>query len=67
VVELRASIHRGNSGGPLVVEPGVVGGIVFGASRMDPNVAYAIGSNEAVARIGRFIGSTTPVATGACR
>jgi S1-C subfamily serine protease len=66
VLELHTEIHRGNSGGPLVVEPGIVGGIVFGASRVDPGIGYAIGSNEAVERIGPSVGSTSPVGTGAC-
>ena len=63
---MRSSIQRGNSGGPLIIAPGVVGGVVFGASRVTPDVGYAIGSDEAVARIGSSIGSTAPVATGAC-
>ena len=66
VVELRAAIRRGNSGGPLVVAPGVVGGIVFGASRVSGEVGYAIGSDEALERIGPFIGATAAVDTGAC-
>lgn len=66
VLELRSQIRRGDSGGPLVVEPGIVGGVIFGASRVNPDVGYAIGADEAVARIGPSIGSTTPVATGAC-
>jgi S1-C subfamily serine protease len=66
VVELRATIRRGNSGGPLVVAPGVVGGIVFGASRVASDVGYAIGSDEATERIGPMLGATAPVATGAC-
>ena len=66
VVELRAEIRQGNSGGPLVVEPGVVGGVVFGGSRLSPDVGYAIGSDEAAQRLGPFIGSTQPVDTGAC-
>jgi uncharacterized membrane protein required for colicin V production len=66
VVELRAAIRRGNSGGPLVVEPGLVGAVVFGASRMNPEVGYAIGADDAVERIGPSIGSTTPVDTGDC-
>src|SRR5688572_10450219 len=51
VVELRAEVRRGNSGGPLVVEPGIVGGVIFGASRINPEVGYAIGSDEAVERL----------------
>jgi S1-C subfamily serine protease len=66
VVELSASVRRGNSGGPLVVEPGVVGGVIFGASRIDPDVGYAIGSDEASERIGPYIGATAPADTGAC-
>ena len=66
VVEMRSDIRRGNSGGPLVIAPGVVGAVVFGASRVSPEVGYAIGSDEAVERIGPFIGSTSAVDTGAC-
>ena len=66
VVELRSAIRRGNSGGPLVVQPGVVGGVIFGASRIDPDVGYAIGADEAQARLVPFIGSTAAVDTGAC-
>lgn len=66
VVELRTEIRPGNSGGPLLVEPGVVGGVVFGASRLSPDVGYAIGADEAVERIGPYIGSTAAVPTGAC-
>jgi S1-C subfamily serine protease len=66
VIELSASVRPGNSGGPLVVEPGVVGGVIFGASRIDPDVGYAIGADEAVERIGPFIGATAAVGTGAC-
>lgn len=66
VVELRAEVRRGNSGGPLVIEPGLVGGVIFGASRIDPEVGYAIGADEAVERLGPFIGSSAAVDTGAC-
>ncbi len=66
VVEMTSQIRRGNSGGPLVVEPGMVGGVVFGASRVSAEVGYAIGSDQALERIGPSIGSTTAVATGPC-
>jgi S1-C subfamily serine protease len=66
VVELRAEIRRGNSGGPLVVEPGVVGGVIFGGSRLSAEVGYAIGADEAVERLGPSIGATAAVDTGAC-
>ena len=66
VVELRAEVRRGNSGGLLVIEPGLVGGVVFGASRINPEVGYAIGADEAVERLGPFIGATAAADTGAC-
>jgi uncharacterized membrane protein required for colicin V production len=66
VVELRGEIRRGNSGGPLVTAPGVVGAVIFGASRMSSDVGYAIGADEARESIGPFVGSTAPVDTGAC-
>ena len=66
VVELRTQIRPGNSGGPLVVAPGAVGGVVFGGSRVADDVGYAIGSDQALASIGPYIGSTAAVATGAC-
>lgn len=66
IVELRATVRRGNSGGPLVIEPGLVGGVIFGASRINPEVGYAIGADEAVERIAPFIGATAAVDTGPC-
>ena len=66
VVELQAGIRRGNSGGPLVVAPGVVGAVVFGASTASADVGYAIGADAAREAIGRFIGATAPVDTGPC-
>lgn len=66
VVEMTAEIRRGNSGGPLVVAPGVVGGVVFGASSAAPQVGYAIGADQALERLGPSIGSTAAVGTGAC-
>ena len=66
VVEVRAGIRRGNSGGPLVVAPGVVGAVVFGASTAAPDVGYAIGADAARQSIGPFIGATAPVDTGPC-
>ena len=66
VVELHAQIRRGNSGGPLVIAPGVVGGVVFGASASSSDVGYAIGADQAVEAIGPFIGSSALVDTGDC-
>src|SRR5918992_1013120 len=66
VVELRGEVRSGNSGGPLMVAPGVVGAVVFGASRRAADVGYAIGADQALERIGPYLGATAPVGTGAC-
>jgi S1-C subfamily serine protease len=66
VVELRGEVRPGNSGGPLVVAPGVVGAVVFGASRRASDVGYAIGADQALERIGPYLGATAPVGAGAC-
>jgi S1-C subfamily serine protease len=66
VVEMNAQIRPGNSGGPLVIAPGVVGGVVFGASRAAPDVGYAIGADQALEILGPAFGSTTAVGTGSC-
>ena len=66
VVELRAAIRKGNSGGPLIVEPGTVGAVIFGASRLNPDVGYAIGADEVVDRLRPSVGSTSAADTGAC-
>ena len=66
VVEILAEIRQGNSGGPLIIAPGVVGGVVFGASQVSPDVGYAIAATQAATRVGPAIGSTTAVGTGPC-
>jgi S1-C subfamily serine protease len=66
VVEMRADVERGSSGGPLVVAPGVVGGVVFGESRSVADVGYAISAPQARAAIGDAASRTQPVDTGPC-
>lgn len=43
---LQASVHPGNSGGPLVDLQGRVLGMVFATSASDPNQAYALTDDE---------------------
>jgi S1-C subfamily serine protease len=66
IVELRARVRPGNSGGPLVLENGSVGGIVFAESRVDPAVGYALSPTEVRARITPAIGRTAAVSVGPC-
>jgi len=66
IVEIRADIRRGNSGGPLLVGPGLVGGMVFGESRTAADVGYAIAAPEVSSVIGDAGGRTEPAGTGPC-
>ena len=66
IVELRARVQPGNSGGPFVLEDGTVGGVVFAESRVDPAVGYALSPLEVFDRISPAVGRTQAVSTGPC-
>ena len=66
IVEIRSDIERGNSGGPLMLSDGTVGGVVFAEARTDDEVGYALAPTAVAARINPFIGSAEPVSTGEC-
>jgi S1-C subfamily serine protease len=66
VYALRAQVRPGNSGGPLVGTDGRVLGVIFAASRDDPQTGYALTAVQvsSVAADGRS--ATKSVATGPC-
>jgi S1-C subfamily serine protease len=66
ILELRAQIDRGDSGGPFVLRDGTIGGLVFAEARTDPDVGYALSPTAVAARIEPAIGRTESVDTGAC-
>ena len=66
LIELRADVDRGDSGGPFVVENGTIGGLVFAEARTDPTVGYALSPTSVATRIAPGIGRTSAVETGAC-
>lgn len=66
ILELRARVVPGDSGGPFVLEDGTVGGVVFAESRVDPAVGYALSPEEVQERVGPAVGRTAAVPTGPC-
>ena len=66
IIELRAAIERGDSGGPFVLADGTVGGVVFAEARSDPGVGYALSPTAVASRIAGSFGRTGSVSTGPC-
>lgn len=66
IIELRAKVIPGDSGGPFVLEDGTVGGVVFAQSKVDPAVGYALSPTEVLDRVNASIGQTLAVDTGPC-
>lgn len=66
IIELRADIDRGDSGGPFVLEDGTVGGLVFAEARTDDEVGYALSPTAVATRIAPGLGRTGAVETGSC-
>jgi len=66
IIELRATVQPGDSGGPLLLEDGTVGGVVFAESKVDPTVGYALSPIEVRDRIEPALTRTARVATGPC-
>jgi S1-C subfamily serine protease len=66
ILELRAEIERGDSGGPFVLADGTVGGVVFAEARTDEQVGYALAPTAVATRIAPGLGATTAVDTGRC-
>lgn len=66
ILELRAAIEPGDSGGPLILGDGTIGGLVFAESRADPDVGYALSPIAVSTRVAPAIGRTGAVDVGPC-
>jgi len=66
VIELRAQIDRGDSGGPFVLPDGTVGGLIFAEARTDPDVGYALSPSAVAKRVTPALERTNSVDTGEC-
>ncbi len=67
VLELRARVEPGNSGGPLILMDGTIGGIIFAESPSNPKVGYALAPTDVIRSLEPAIGRTAPVNTGSCQ
>jgi S1-C subfamily serine protease len=66
ILELRAAVEPGVSGGPFVLADGTVGGVVFAESKTDEAIGYALDPAAVAVAIGPGLGATTAVDTGPC-
>jgi S1-C subfamily serine protease len=66
VVEMRADVAPGDSGGPVLLEDGTVGGVTFSESREDPSIGYALSPVAVADSVGRAVGRTEGVSPGEC-
>ncbi|HEX5824639.1 MAG TPA: MarP family serine protease [Candidatus Limnocylindrales bacterium] len=66
ILELRAEVDQGDSGGPFILADGSVGGVVFAEARTDEAVGYALTATSVATAIAPQIGRTGPVDTGRC-
>jgi S1-C subfamily serine protease len=66
IVEVRAIIEPGDSGGPLLLANGTVGGLVFAESRSDESVGYALSPTDVAVAVMPAIGRTRAVDLGPC-
>jgi S1-C subfamily serine protease len=66
VIEMRASVAPGDSGGPVLLADGTVGGITFSQSRDLADIGYALSPVAVASDVVDTLDSHQPVSTGAC-
>ncbi len=66
VIEMRLDVSPGDSGGPVLLPNGNVGGVTFSEARERPDIGYALSPISVAASINDALRSTAPVSTGAC-
>lgn len=66
VLEVRADIRPGNSGGPFVSAEGEVAGMVFARSVISDGIGYVLATSEIEGALAAASRATAPVATGSC-
>jgi S1-C subfamily serine protease len=66
IYSIRAQVHAGNSGGPLLAPGGRVYGVVFAAATSVPDTGYALTAAQVQADAAAGKGRTARVSTQGC-
>lgn len=66
VIEMRADVGPGDSGGPVLLSDGTVGGVTFSESQRDSSIGYALSPVAVADAVADALDSNRAVATGAC-
>ncbi len=66
VIEMRLDVSPGDSGGPVLVASGEVGGVTFSEAQDSPEIGYALSPLAVAGSIRDALDSSTAVSTGAC-
>jgi PPOX class probable F420-dependent enzyme len=66
VIEMRLDVSPGDSGGPVLLDNGEVGGVTFSEAPDNTAVGYALSPVAVAASIRDALESTTPAPTGPC-
>jgi S1-C subfamily serine protease len=67
ILTVSAPVERGDSGGPFVTADGLVGGVVFAASRSEDGTGYVLTAESVRDDVAEAIDRDTVADTGACR
>jgi S1-C subfamily serine protease len=66
IIEMSADVAPGDSGGPVLLPDGTVGGVTFSASRTETGVGYALSPVDVASDVAKALSRSAPVDTGAC-
>jgi len=66
IIEMTADVAPGDSGGPVLLSDGSVGGVTFSESRENSEIGYALSPLAVADSIEFALGNTRPVSSGDC-
>jgi S1-C subfamily serine protease len=66
IIEMRLDVSPGDSGGPVLMASGEVGGVTFSEARNNPEIGYALSPVAVANSMSDSLRSTQPVPNGRC-